>query len=73
MPGYEVSTEARWLAIVVLMVVATVAALSVSYAPKRAFGTAWDYAALAVGVFGSTSVAGIVAAALLWRRTQPQS
>jgi hypothetical protein len=61
------------LAIVVLMVVATVAALSVSYAPKRAFGTAWDYAALAVGVFGSTSVAGIVAAALLWRRTQPQS
>jgi hypothetical protein len=60
-------------AIVVLMVVATVAALSVSYAPKRAFGTAWDYVALAVGVFGSTSVAGIVTAALLWRRAQPQS
>jgi hypothetical protein len=61
------------LAIIVLMVVATVAALSVSYAAKRTFGTAWDYAALAVSVFGSTSVAGIVAAALLWRRTQAQT
>jgi hypothetical protein len=60
------------VAIVVLMIVATVAALSASYAPKRAFGTGWDYATLAVGVFGSTSVAGIVTAALLWRRSRPQ-
>jgi hypothetical protein len=61
------------IAIVVLMVVATIAALSASYAPKRTFGTAWDYAALGVAVFGSTSVAGIAAAALLWRRTQPHT
>jgi hypothetical protein len=61
------------LAIVVLMIVATVAALSTSYATKRAFGTAWDYASLAVAVFGSTSIAGIVAAALLWRRAPAQT
>ena len=58
-------------AIVVLMVVATVAALSANYAQKPTFGTATDYTALAVAVFGSTSVAGIVAAALLWRRGRP--
>ena len=61
------------LAIVVLMVVATIAALSTSYARNQTFATAWDYTTLAVGVFGSTSVAGIVTAALLWRRSRPQT
>ena len=53
--------------VVVLMLLATLAALSANYAPDEDFGTAWDYLALALSVTASSSIAGVVAAALLVR------
>jgi len=66
------ATAARGLLVVtviLLMAVAAGTALVANYLPNDTFGSFSDYASLAVSVFGSATITGIVGAALAWTKT----